>query len=205
MATGAKRIRGDSSDRPYPAGHSSHLHLDLGTLQAGVESQYPEKYRDYLACPFQKRYPDSYWWRKSACTQGWGFPNIGKLRYSSGPLKAVYSSANSSSEHINRAHNRKFFCADCGYHFKSTKDSKLEQEKRQHAPKCQPEDTSALSDPTQVMSEEQQADWSRLDCRGQGKADGIKWNNIYKVLFGAPHDPTLTPCKSSIGLGQKRR
>jgi hypothetical protein len=78
-----RRVEGSRSNSPRNRRKNTARKTDSGRFEADFERDYPETYAKYLACPFKKHdsmhHCGRYRWVKSCCTEGWGFPTIGKL------------------------------------------------------------------------------------------------------------------------------
>ncbi|KAG9244439.1 hypothetical protein BJ878DRAFT_69184 [Calycina marina] len=132
-------------------------------LESPLAEYPPQRYQYYLACPFAKHNRQRYQAVSNACTERWGYADIGRL-----------------IEHIKRDHSLEFGCSRCKKRFSTATKSTIEIVKNNH--NCNPRDLNA-EDP-EWMDDKQESNLKDWKCKGSSKLDDSgKWSLVYRCLF----------------------
>ncbi|KAI1453270.1 hypothetical protein F4805DRAFT_380968 [Annulohypoxylon moriforme] len=128
---------------------------------------YNEEHKDNLACPFWKHNPSRYLHVKNACTNGFGFKDIGKL-----------------TEHIKRVHCSWNGCEKCGKRFNQYKLEQVPEEKKKHMVDCINPERWRKDSGAEWMTEAQDEAYGRLNFqKDKGNPDQC-YKKICRALWG---------------------
>ncbi|KAI1214548.1 uncharacterized protein F4807DRAFT_403708 [Annulohypoxylon truncatum] len=126
-----------------------------------------EEHKDNLACPFWKHNPSRYLHVTSACTNRFGFKDIGKL-----------------TEHIKRVHCLWNGCERCGKRFNKYKLEQVREEKQKHMLSCTNPDKWRKDSDAEWMTEAQDEAYGQLNFqKDKGNPDQC-YKKICRALWG---------------------
>ncbi|KAI2465656.1 hypothetical protein F4781DRAFT_16481 [Annulohypoxylon bovei var. microspora] len=126
-----------------------------------------EEHKDNLACPFWKHNPSRYLHVQNACTNGFGFKDMGKL-----------------TEHIRRVHCLWNGCEKCGKRFNQYKLDKVPEEKQKHMMNCTDPNKWRKDLGPEWMTEAQDEAYGQLNFqKDKGHPDQC-YKKICRALWG---------------------
>ncbi|KAI1376434.1 hypothetical protein F4677DRAFT_445234 [Hypoxylon crocopeplum] len=126
-----------------------------------------EEHKEYLACPFWKHNPDRYLHVKSACTEGVGFKDLGKL-----------------TEHIKRVHCLSFGCERCRKRFNTCKVKEVDEVKCKHMMACKKAEIKLTDSDAEWMDEAQDAEYRQLNFQKDKGPPNQCYGKICRALWG---------------------